>query len=467
MRRRTQLIRESANRNGQKDSEGRHQYFNIRSQILEAKYGPLDHQSVTNLSVRHSKSQSLDSSQWNDSMFRRLFQTPNSNTSAYNRHLNTSTSSYNGNNNQSVAIHKRYPSTSSKSSYNSSDTSVVKNTPLTELYAFAGVHHIFDHHKESVTRVKFANNDKSLLATCSLDGTLVICQIIPSPATMIYRLEGHNGGVNDMQWSSTNDLIVTSSVDSTSRVWQVSKGSCMRVLYDKCNANVLCCSFYPANENLIFTGNSKGYIQVYNLSTGIIVNKNCLQKINSQVQCMCFDAVGSNLWVGDNKGSINAFHFDMNTLKLTNTRQFVNNNGYSITSLTFRSWLTKSNSNAAALLANVAPNYLLLYQVSSSGLKLRKRVLNKHNIGDSIRSSFCPMIPAQENVCVVCSGCEEGWVGIFDMENDDKPLVNRLQGHSTVVLDVSFNYDESLLASGDKQGCVIIWKRDSNFKNII
>lgn len=84
-------------------------------------------------------------------------------------------------------------------------------------------------------------------------------------------------------------------------------------------------------------------------------------------------------------------------------------------------------------------------------MKLRKRVFNKQNIGDQIRSSFCPIIPAQEDVCVVCSGSDEGWVAIFDMENDDKPLVNRLQGHSTIVLDVSFNYDESLLASGDKQ----------------
>lgn len=80
MRRRTQLIRDSASRNNHKDSEVRHQYFNIRSQILEVKYGPLDHQyvfifkkfnnlffiwniisrSVTNLSVRHSKSQVIN-----------------------------------------------------------------------------------------------------------------------------------------------------------------------------------------------------------------------------------------------------------------------------------------------------------------------------------------------------------------------------------------------------------------------
>ena len=37
------------------------------------------------------------------------------------------------------------------------------------------------------------------------------------------------------------------------------------------------------------------------------------------------------------------------------------------------------------------------------------------------------------------------------MENDEKPLINKLQGHSAVVKDVSFNYDQSLLASADYQ----------------
>lgn len=67
---------------------------------------------------------------------------------------------------------------------------------LEEQYAFAGVYHVFDHHKAAVTNIKFANNDKSLLATCSLDGSLVICQLIPSPATIIYKLQGHTSGIN-------------------------------------------------------------------------------------------------------------------------------------------------------------------------------------------------------------------------------------------------------------------------------
>jgi WD40 repeat protein len=187
--------------------------------------------------------------------------------------------------------------------------------------SFAGVHHIFNNHKGAVTRIRFANKDKSLLASCSLDGSLVICQVIPSPATTIYRLEGHQSGIMDMQWNTTNDLIVTASLDGTARVWQVNKGQCMRILKDTCGAQVLCCCFQPLNENMIFTGNSKGLIQVYNLSTGIIVNKNCLQKVLGRVLCMCFDSTGTNIWIGDDKGTLTAFQFDIFTLKLNKTKK--------------------------------------------------------------------------------------------------------------------------------------------------
>lgn len=45
----------------------------------------------------------------------------------------------------------------------------------------------------------------------------------------------------------------------------------------------------------------------------------------------------------------------------------------------------------------------------------------------------------------------------------EKPInracVNTLQGHTKAVFSVSFNYDESLLATSDLEGLVIIWKR--------
>lgn len=59
------------------------------------------------------------------------------------------------------------------------------------------------------------------------------------------------------------------------------------------------------------------------------------------------------------------------------------------------------------------------------------------------------------------TGSEDTCVYFFDLEKEHKPCVNKLQGHSATVIDVCFNYDESLLASSDARGMVIIWKRET------
>lgn len=65
----------------------------------------------------------------------------------------------------------------------------------------------------------------------------------------------------------------------------------------------------------------------------------------------------------------------------------------------------------------------------------------------------------RQGACVV-SGSEDCCVYFFDVQREQKPCINKLQGHAAPVLDVAFNYDESLLASCDASGIVIIWKRE-------
>lgn len=60
------------------------------------------------------------------------------------------------------------------------------------------------------------------------------------------------------------------------------------------------------------------------------------------------------------------------------------------------------------------------------------------------------------------TGSEDGNIYFVDVEKTStKAIVNVLQGHSTAVLGISFNYDESLLATSDLQGLVIVWKKDN------
>jgi len=71
-----------------------------------------------------------------------------------------------------------------------------------------------------------------------------------------------------MQWSSINDLLVTASSDASIRIWQISKGKCMRVIENTPGIENLCCCFHPSNNNFIAVGNNRGILQIYNVSTG-------------------------------------------------------------------------------------------------------------------------------------------------------------------------------------------------------
>ncbi len=90
------------------------------------------------------------------------------------------------------------------------------------------------------------------------------------------------------------------------------------------------------------------------------------------------------------------------------------------------------------------------------------RTITIPNNKDNIRSAFCPFLE-NEGICIV-SGSEDMSVYIFDvLRPDGKPVcINQLQGHSSTIYDVSWNADETLLASCDATGMVILWKRTKN-----
>lgn len=99
-------------------------------------------------------------------------------------------------------------------------------------------------------KVQFANDDKHLLACCSLDGTISVCQLVPTPPVVLRVLKGHSRGVSDFAWSLSNDIIVSTSLDATMRIWATEDGKCIREIPDPDASELLCCTFQPMNNNL-------------------------------------------------------------------------------------------------------------------------------------------------------------------------------------------------------------------------
>ncbi|XP_030357539.1 WD repeat-containing protein 13 isoform X2 [Strigops habroptila] len=146
--------------------------------------------------------------------------------------------------------------------------------------------------------------------------------------------------------------------------------------------------------------------------------------------------------------------------------QPLNNNltvaGGSITSLSARAWASREAPDPS-LLVNACPDRLLLFRVveeegsGAPGLRLRRSFPTRHR-EQSLRSCFCPLMSFRQGACVV-TGSEDACVHFFDVGRTARATVNTLQGHGGAVLAVAFNCDESLLASSDATGTVIVWRR--------
>ncbi|KAG1659529.1 WD repeat-containing protein 13 [Nymphon striatum] len=430
IRRRSQLLRENAKKDNLDPAIRKH-YLKIRNVLLADRYGVIpDQGSIRSRSLSTYSRGTLTTSDSPEANFR------------FPSRLNP----------KSEGVVPTSAAAASKA--------IVGDTTIAENYAFAGVHHIFDIHKEAVPVVKFANNDKSKLAFCSLDGTLSICQLIPAPPSVLFNLQGHRKGVKDFEWSTSNDVIVSCSLDGTVRLWNTSNGKCLRVLQDCFQAEVLSCVFHPLNNNMIVTGNSKSLVQVLNISTGIYP-KGGGSKTTGQVLSLAFDSVGSILWAGDDRGSIVSYLYDLPSGRLTKYRRIVVHEDSPITCLSSRNWASREARNPS-LLVSCGNNALYLFSVTGTdgSLQIKKQFTVAHKRSNKmIHSSFCPIMSFRQGACVI-SGSEDMNLYFFDVEREYKPCVNKLQGHSGAVLDVCFNYDESLLSSSDDCGMVIIWKRE-------
>ena len=62
-----------------------------------------------------------------------------------------------------------------------------------------------------------SENDR--LVVCSLDKSIKICKVSPSPAKIEMTMSGHQDSINGCVYSSNQKLLLSASCDRTMRVW--------------------------------------------------------------------------------------------------------------------------------------------------------------------------------------------------------------------------------------------------------
>ncbi|XP_048492213.1 uncharacterized protein LOC104904305 isoform X2 [Beta vulgaris subsp. vulgaris] len=290
-------------------------------------------------------------------------------------------------------------------------------------YSFVGMHCIFDQCKVAVTVLKFGHMSSDLLAYGAADGSLTVCSV-SDPPTVTKQLIGHSKDVTDFDFTANNQYIASASLDKTVRVWDISKGVCIRVIYGV--SLQWCIRFHPINNNFLSVGNAKKEINVYNFSTGRLIHKHVL---DDEVTAMDHDHTGQLLFCGDAQGCIYTVGMDSRYGALSRVHR--NRNGskrkspvsvvqYRTFSLLARGPVlltcTQDGSLAFFSVALEVKGYLTL----RCSLKLTPRV-------HRIRASFCPLLSLEKGEFIV-AGSEDSNVYFYDLTRPRHTCVNKLQG---------------------------------------
>ena len=370
--------------------------------------------------------------------------------------------------------------TGSEDNVDTADTisQTAPRTKLSEVYEFVGMHHIFEvgngYDGVEVTSIKFANDNNDLLAFGATDGCIYIATAWKKPE-IIHKLKGHKDAILDFDWSLSNEYILSVSKDSTIRIWNTTTGACIRIL-DK-QGTVRAVKFFPRNPNFFCVGFEGGLVGLYNLSTGKLVEKLKINKLSmgmgsfvninmslggsNHVTSVFFSTQGDQIFIGDVTGFLWIYEFDINKLcfgKLVQKIK-VSLNGKAITSIDYQLWTGNSSKVNPRLLVSAMDSYVHLFQYSQTSAKfvesIRFPVSQKNH---SVKSHFCPLVSFMASSCFV-TGSESTEILFYSTKFGASNAINRLMGHASPVLDVSWSYDETLLASCDMSGVVILWKR--------
>lgn len=320
-------------------------------------------------------------------------------------------------------------------------------------YSFVGMHCIFDDCKASVTILKFGRASSDLLTYGASDGSLTVCQV-SDPPTVLQKLIGHSKDITDFDFSSNNQYIASCSMDKTMRVWEISKGTCIRVVYGV--SSQLCICFHPVNNNLLLVGNANREINAINFSTGRIVSK---LTFDDAVTALDVDHTGQLIFAGDAQGCIYTVSVNSHTGSLSRTHKNKSNKSKSpVTTIQYRTFSLVAR--CPVLLSCVQNGNLFFFSIAtdSKGYLTLICSLKLASPVQSIRASFCPLLSLEKGEFIV-TGSEDANVYFYDLTRPKNSCVNKLQGHGSPVIGVAWSHGENLLASSDSDGTVIVWKR--------
>lgn len=141
------------------------------------------------------------------------------------------------------------------------------------------------------------------------------CVIVPPKVFRIleksvHEFHGHDGEVLDLSWSNDN-LLLSSSVDETVRLWRVGSDQCLKVFPH--SNYVTCVQFNPVDESYFISGSIDGKVRIWSIGSSQVVDWTDIREI---ITAVTYNPDGKGGIIGSMTGCCRLFTLSDNHFQL-------------------------------------------------------------------------------------------------------------------------------------------------------
>lgn len=261
------------------------------------------------------------------------------------------------------------------------------------------------------------------------------------------RLAGHSDGITSIVFNRGEDQVITTSFDRTVRVWDLDSGKGLFV-YPAALPLLAAVVFpEPFDPEVVIITDTNQELRVLHVEQAHVFQE---VQVTGTPWALTFDH-SHHLFVGASDGSIHACEAT-DSCKLVLCKSSVQPGRRGVTSITF---VPGGEGRPPCVLAGARDNTAIIVDVHYGHHgKLHRLTMRQRVAGvESIRC--CASVPGAG---YLISGCGET-VCVCSIESDSDYSLQYLKHHRAHVSCVAVNLQDTMLASADCTGVIVLWRR--------